>query len=408
MNLSIIICVHDTPPRLLSECLDSVMRQRLSDSEVILVDDGSHTDYSAVTASYPVRLHRCEENRGLLAARLVGLGLAVGDYIAFADADDTVSLCYHEPMLYAARKYSADIVINGWAFHSGKSKRCCIRDASMSGKIDARGGDILKLYTRGEGRDHSLFVQWNKLYSRSLLEVTAQELRRRGVHEMGLTYGEDALMNFYNFRSARRAVGINSGFYFYRSHEGQCTAEVEMHRVAAQISAMGTVFDIMLRELAEGSEERRGVLEWRALTARAQYAKARRSGNGELCGLIEERLGAGAHRAPLPRDEEIYLDCELLGDNFDDIDRAMQGLLLHRGDLSACYPRDCRYIRGIIDSYDRLFGRHTSYSKDGGVVIPRRKIRLLHGIVHQRQVARLAARVVKKGSPLRAYLKRKI
>ena len=408
MKLSIIICVYDVSPELLRECLDSLMREELADCEMILVDDGSHIDYTELAAAYPVRLHKSEKNRGLLSARLTGIELSTGKYIAFADGDDTVSLCYHLPMLYAAEKYSADIVINGWAFHSGRSRRCCIGDASMSGKIDTRGATSLQLYTSAAGRDHSLYVQWNKLYSRSLLEKTAEELRRRGIHEMKLTYGEDALMNFFNFKNAARVVGINSGFYFYRCHGGQCTAASEKHRLVAQTESISFILGLMLDELEEDSQEWRGVQGWRQLTARAQYARARSGGHTELYGLIRERLGVSELRAPLPCDDEIYLECELLGDNFDSIDSAMRRLLLRRGDLSVCYEPSCRYVRRILDSYDALWGRRSTYSRASRLVIPRRKIRTVHKIIHHPRVARLAARVIKKGSPLRAYLKRKL
>ncbi len=408
MKLSIIICVYNVSPELLQECLDSLMREELYDCEIILVDDGSHIDYNELVAPYPARLYKSEKNRGLLSARLTGIEISTGEYIAFVDGDDTVSLCYHLPMLYAAEKHSADIVINGWAFHSGKSRRCCIGDASMSGKIDTRSEASLQLYTSAAGRDHSLYVQWNKLYSRSLLEKTAEELRRRGIHEMKLTYGEDALMNFFNFKNAARVVGINSGFYLYRCHDGQCTAASEKHRLAAQIESIAFVLGLMRDELNEGSQAWRGVLAWQELTARAQYARARAGGHTELYGLIRERLGVSELRMPLPSDEEIYLGCELLGDNFDRIDFAMRELLCRRGDLSVCYELSCRYVQRIIDSYDGLWDRRSTYSQASGLVIPRRKIPTIHKIIHHPRVARLAARVIKKGSPLRAYLKRKL
>jgi glycosyltransferase involved in cell wall biosynthesis len=74
--------------RFLPEALDSIVRQKGARIEVIVVDDGSTDDPASVVQRYPgVKLIR-QENRGLAAARNVGLRAATGDYIAFVDADD--------------------------------------------------------------------------------------------------------------------------------------------------------------------------------------------------------------------------------------------------------------------------------------------------------------------------------
>jgi glycosyltransferase involved in cell wall biosynthesis len=91
-TVSCIIPVHNGE-RFLSESLESVMAQSHPIHEVIVVDDGSTDGTRALVEAYaahPATLVRYlwQENGGPAAARNAGIQAAVGDFIAFLDADD--------------------------------------------------------------------------------------------------------------------------------------------------------------------------------------------------------------------------------------------------------------------------------------------------------------------------------
>ena len=71
------------------EAIDSVFAQTYRPSEIIIVDDGSTDNTAAVIRSYGDRV--CclrQNNQGPVSARILGLGAARGEFIAFLDADD--------------------------------------------------------------------------------------------------------------------------------------------------------------------------------------------------------------------------------------------------------------------------------------------------------------------------------
>jgi glycosyltransferase involved in cell wall biosynthesis len=88
MDITVVIPTYNSG-RFLVEAIDSALAQTLAPSEVIVVDDGSTDDTCERLRPYggSVRL-LAQENRGVSAARNLGVREARGGLIAFLDADD--------------------------------------------------------------------------------------------------------------------------------------------------------------------------------------------------------------------------------------------------------------------------------------------------------------------------------
>ncbi len=89
-KVSIIVPAYNSAATL-AETLRSLNAQTFSDSEIIVVNDGSTDDTARIALSEAkygnLRLLR-QSNRGLAGARNTGIAAAKGEYIGFCDADD--------------------------------------------------------------------------------------------------------------------------------------------------------------------------------------------------------------------------------------------------------------------------------------------------------------------------------
>ena len=94
---SVLVPVHDPPPQMLEEAIESVRGQTFTGWELCLVDDGSSDPeviaaLEAQAARDPrVRLRRHRTARGISAATNTAIQSATGTYIALLDHDDTLA-----------------------------------------------------------------------------------------------------------------------------------------------------------------------------------------------------------------------------------------------------------------------------------------------------------------------------
>lgn len=111
--VSVIVPVYKVE-KYLDRCVQSILNQTMKDFELILIDDGSPDKCGMICDNWKNKDARIKvihkENGGLSSARNAGLSIAKGDYIAFIDSDDWVSVDYLEYLYYLIEKYKVDYV----------------------------------------------------------------------------------------------------------------------------------------------------------------------------------------------------------------------------------------------------------------------------------------------------------
>lgn len=76
----------------LGQAIESALDQTYSNIEVIVVNDGSTDNSRDIAASYSRKINYIyQENKGLSAARNVGMARAAGKYLVFLDSDDLLA-----------------------------------------------------------------------------------------------------------------------------------------------------------------------------------------------------------------------------------------------------------------------------------------------------------------------------
>lgn len=175
--ISVIITVYNKEPWL-ERCFDSIVNQTDNSSQIIVINDGSTDGGRNICEKY-CKEHGWElyhtKNKGVSAARNLGIEKATGDYIAFLDADDAYEPKAIETMLNMIKDEKYNII------QFGQYK---IRDGVSTPHPMSPRGD----YYLPKCVDYWEFTT-NKLYKRSLL--TENKIR----FIEGLQFGEDELFN---------------------------------------------------------------------------------------------------------------------------------------------------------------------------------------------------------------------
>ncbi len=115
--VSIIVPVYESM-RDLKDSVDSILAQTYENIEILLVDSDSKDGSAALCRDYEIQNQRVrffsKEDEGVSASRNLGIRMAQGDYLQFADSDDVLLPKASEILVKHMEQSSADIVIGGY------------------------------------------------------------------------------------------------------------------------------------------------------------------------------------------------------------------------------------------------------------------------------------------------------
>ena len=194
--ISVIVPVYNVK-KYVGKCLDSILKQKYENLDILVIDDGSTDGSSEICDRYAakdkrVRVFR-KKNGGLSDARNFGLRKAKGNIVAFIDGDDFVKEDYISAMYEVMAKNNAGVVICGY-------NDVIPAEKTMSGK-DA----TVKLLTQHENID---IVAWNKLYKKFIF--MQNEIR----FPVGKKH-EDTLTTYKVLAKAKKVSYIDKSLYCY-------------------------------------------------------------------------------------------------------------------------------------------------------------------------------------------------
>lgn len=194
MKVSIIVPVYNAE-KFLPKCLDSLVNQSIDDYEVILINDGSKDSSAEIIESYKKKYPEIinavtVENGGQGRARNIGIKMAKGKYLGFADSDDWVSPDMFKHMYEKAEEENADLTV------------CdieeCYDDGSSRTINMSRYERLIKIDT----------AVWDKLIRRDLVEDV--------YFPEGKVWYEDLSFVIKIALKSKKQARLPESLYFYR------------------------------------------------------------------------------------------------------------------------------------------------------------------------------------------------
>lgn len=208
IKISVIIPIYNCQ-KYLSECLQSLSEQNISDFEVILVDDGSIDNSLKICEMYSRNKENVKvihtNNNGVSAARNIGLKNAKGELITFIDADDVLDNNYLEILSHSIEIFNADLA--------------CCRYRFLPSTIDSITDDKIKSMNAS---DFSIEVLnnieiggylWNKMFKKEIIDKIQLTFPE------GISVWEDKYFVLTYLNLCNKIVHINRFLYNYRQHE---------------------------------------------------------------------------------------------------------------------------------------------------------------------------------------------
>lgn len=185
-KINVIIPVYNAG-KYLTACLKSMTEQTFDDYEIIIVNDGSTDNSQEIIEGFAKNCDKIKsfmiENGGVSKARNFGISVASGEYIVFADADDTVEKDYIKQLSDNARDGALTLCAYNKIYLDRKKGYNEIWRADNKNDVLVTD-DFYKVYVTW------LFNSpWNKLYSKKIIDVNEIAF------DIGLNVGEDLIFN---------------------------------------------------------------------------------------------------------------------------------------------------------------------------------------------------------------------
>lgn len=205
-KISVIIPVFNAQDTI-SDTLKSIQSQTIKNIEILCIDDGS-TDKSAEIIKeiqkQDTRIrYEYQSNQGAGAARNNGIDIAVGEFIAFMDADDKYVDIYALEKLYMAAEENNALICGGSAHINGA-------ELNSDNKRAFKTNGFIKF------SDYQFdFLIGRFIYSRSLIN-------NKNIRFPNLRVYEDPLFLVKALIAAGQFYALSEDIYFYDgSHQSQ-------------------------------------------------------------------------------------------------------------------------------------------------------------------------------------------
>jgi glycosyltransferase, group 2 family protein len=212
VQLSIIIPIYNVE-KYINECLKSIYDQKVCDDdfEIIAVNDGTPDKSMMIVEKYALEHDNLriinKVNEGVASARNVGIAKAIGNYIAFVDADDYIEKDSLENIFKFLYDSTDDLIVL-------KTKYPDINEETVWNKSIIENKRYTGIEVYGIS---SKSASWGVLYKRKFINCYILRFPE------GIKIAEDTIFIFMCMMYAQTIVFKNVIMYNYLMHEGSAS-----------------------------------------------------------------------------------------------------------------------------------------------------------------------------------------
>ena len=233
----------------IKNCIESILNQSYKSIEIIIVDDGS-TDNSLHICNQLAKEHGnirlySQENKGVSAARNLGLEKANGKYIGFADCDDKIQPLFYQKLVETIERDDSDIVFDGRKYCDANfnilfEDTFPIADGRYTAD-EVKKLFLLPLLSRGQKHPFKKPLNYGSacicLFKASFLSGL------RFAPESELSVAEDLVFQLYALKKATVVSKISySGYLYYSTDNHQSRSNLsKVHRLDRRLSLMQAI-----------------------------------------------------------------------------------------------------------------------------------------------------------------------
>lgn len=232
MKLSIIVPVYNMAGEdKLVYCLESLLKQTVSDYEIVCVDDCSSDESPRILKDYErrfpekIKVILCTENHKQGAAKNRGIKEAKGEWIGFIDSDDWIAPDMYEKLIERAENTGADVVGCDYSLvteHTYKVGKIC--ENSRDNQVGTLDTDKKKSLILDGG---SLCV---KIYRRERI------VNDKLWFPEDIFYEDNAIGNSY-LVGAKHFEYVKEPLYYYYQHSSSTVHTVTKQRCENRLEA---------------------------------------------------------------------------------------------------------------------------------------------------------------------------
>lgn len=226
--ISVIIPVYNKKDYL-KYAIQSVLEQDYLDYEIILIDDGSTDGSAAICDQYQAEYRKVkvlhQKNRGVSAARNIGIRMAEGEYILFLDADDMLQKECLKECAFFLKEREVDFI---------QFQMCVLNEVKKRKKEKKKYSNILS-----SQEAVMLFYKRREITPLICGGIYRKELFVTLSFNEKIHLGEDTLCKFKVIQNSKKIGLINAEWYLNR------TIENTLSRKKIDSSDLESVIDAM-------------------------------------------------------------------------------------------------------------------------------------------------------------------